>query len=101
MSSVGKILGYMGNFICSYECLTSITFLKYHKIIKKGFRYLRLEEISCSHFAQGITSHSNIFGGPAALFKDGLNFDELPLKIIGFCKQCVGKLHGPLRQWSK
>ena len=34
--------------------------------------------------------------GPA-LFKDGLNFDERPLKIIGFCKQCFDKLYALLK----
>ena len=77
--------------------LQYLIFLQTNQVLGPGFRQLRLEEICYSQSALVIASHLNLFGGPA-LFKDGLNFRERPLKKIGFCKQCFDKLCALLRQ---
>ena len=52
--------------------------------------------ICCSQFSWVVVSHLYFFGWPA-FFKDGLNFDGRPLKIIGFWKHCSDKLYGLLK----
>ena len=68
-----------------------LTFLRTNQVLGSEFRQLRLEKICSSQFAWVIASHLNLFEGPV-LFKDGLNLDGMPLKITGFCKQCLDKI---------
>ena len=71
-------------------------FLQTTQFLGSHFRQLRLEEICYSPVAWGITSKL-VFFGSSALFKDGLNFDGRPLKIIGFYKHCFDKLFALLK----
>ena len=74
-----------------------LMFLPTKQVSDSSFRQLRLEKICCTQFAWVIASHLNLLEDPA-LFKDGLNFDGRPLKIIGFSKQCFDKLYVLLKQ---
>ena len=70
-----------------------LNFLQKNQVLGSDFSS---EQIFYCQFARVNASHLNIFGNPA-LFKDGLNFDGRPLKIIGFCKQCFDKLYTLLK----